>query len=60
MEDKNFDRIIKEIRLNRQMQKKRLYEQAARARRKASSTPKAEGPDLKSAQCQFESDLEDK
>lgn len=59
MEDKEFERILQEIRLNRQMQKKRLYEQVKRARTKASSTPKAEGPDLKSVQCQFESDLED-
>lgn len=31
--DKEFDRILKEIRLNRQMQRKRMYEQVARARR---------------------------
>ena len=29
--DKEYERIIKEIRLDRQMKKKRLYEQAKRA-----------------------------
>jgi hypothetical protein len=31
--EKDYDRIIKEIRLNRQMQRKRLYEQASRTRK---------------------------
>jgi hypothetical protein len=31
--DKEYERILKEIRLNRQMKRKRLFEQAARARR---------------------------
>ena len=33
---------------------------AARKKRRTSSSPMAEAADLKSAQCQFESDLEDK
>lgn len=60
MADKEFERILKEVRLQRQLQRKRLFEQAKKARKQASNTPTAEGPDLKSAQCQFESDLEDK
>lgn len=36
--DAEYERIIKEIRYNRQMQRKRMYEQVARAR-KAESSP---------------------
>lgn len=56
--DKDYDRIIKEIRLERLMRRKRLFEQAKRAR-VASGTPMAERADLKSAQCEFESRAED-
>ena len=54
------EQIIKAIRLERQMQRKRLYEQARRANKlKASGTPMAERADLKSVQCEFESRAED-
>ena len=59
MVDKEFERIIKEIRLDRQMKRKRLFEQAKRARVSASGTPMAERADLKSVQCEFESRAED-
>lgn len=39
-------------------QKRKFYE--AKKARETSSSPMAEAADLKSAQCQFESDLEDK
>ena len=59
MTDKEFERILKELRLVRIERQKRLYEQARRER-KASGTPKAERADLKSVQCEFESRAEDK
>ena len=59
MVDKEFERIIKEIRLDRQMKRKRLYEQVKRANAKSSGTPMAERADLKSVQCEFESRAED-
>ena len=34
MTDEEFQKILKQIRYNRQMQKKRLYDQARRAARK--------------------------
>ena len=60
MVDKEFERIIKSIRLQKHLQKKRLYEQAKRARKlESSGTPMAERADLKSVQCEFESRAED-
>ena len=59
LEDKEIEELIKTIRLQRQMQKKRLYEQAKRAHKKASGTPMAERADLNSVQCEFESRAED-
>lgn len=59
MVDKEFERIIKEIRLDKQMKRKRLYEQVKRANAKSSGTPMAERADLKSVQCEFESRAED-
>jgi hypothetical protein len=58
MKDEEFERILQEIRLNRQEQQKRLFYQAKRER-EASGTPKAERADLKSVQCEFESRAED-
>ena len=58
MTDAQFEKLLKEVRFNRQQQRKRLYEQAKRAR-KASGTPMAERADLKSVQCEFESRAED-
>ena len=57
--DEEYDRIIKAIRLDRQMKRKRLFEQAKRANTKSSGTPMAERADLKSVQCGFESHAED-
>ena len=37
MKDKENEAILKQIRYNRQMQKKRLYEQAKRARKQEQS-----------------------
>jgi hypothetical protein len=54
-----YERVAKAIRLQKLQQKKRLYEQARRARKKASGTPMAERADLKSVQCGFESHAED-
>ena len=54
-----YERIIKAIRLERQMQRKRMYEQVKRANAKSSGTPMAERADLKSVQCEFESRAED-
>jgi hypothetical protein len=34
MTNEEYEKLMKEIRFNRQMQKKRLYEQAKRAQRK--------------------------
>jgi hypothetical protein len=51
-------KFISEIKQRRIAEEKRKFYEAKRIR-EASSTPMAEGPDLKSAQCQFESDLED-
>jgi hypothetical protein len=34
MTNEEYEKLVKEIRLNRQMQKKRLYEQAKRAQKK--------------------------
>jgi len=59
MTDAQFEKLLKEVRFNRQQERKRLYEQAKRAR-KASGTPMAERADLKSVQCEFESRAEDK
>ena len=39
--DKDYERIIKEIRLDRQMKRKRLFQQAKRARIKSSGTQNA-------------------
>ena len=56
-----YERVLKEIRLERQMKRKRLYEAAIRSRKKETSgTPMAERADLKSVQCEFESRAEDK
>jgi hypothetical protein len=57
--DLEYDRILKAIRLDRQMKRKRLFEQAKRANAKSSGTPMAERADLKSVQCEFESRAED-
>ncbi len=51
-------KFISEIKQRRIAEEKRKFYEAKRIR-EASNTPMAEGPDLKSAQCQFESDLED-
>ncbi len=59
MADKEFEKLLQDIKFARQMQKKRLYEQAKRARKQASGTPMAERADLKSVQCGFESRAED-
>ena len=58
-ENEEYERIIKAIRLDRQMKRKRLYEQVKRANAKSSGTPMAERADLKSVQCEFESRAED-
>lgn len=58
MNDLELEQILKKVRYDRQAQRKRLYEQAKRAR-KASGTPMAERADLKSVQCEFESRAED-
>ena len=58
MVDKEFERILQEVRRNRQEQQKRLFYQAKRDR-EASGTPMAERADLKSVQCEFESRAED-
>ena len=58
MKDIEFENLLKEIRLGKIQERKRLYEQAKRAR-KASGTPMAERADLKSVQCEFESRAED-
>ena len=58
MIDAQFEKLLKEVRFNRQQQRKRLYEQAKRAQ-KTSGTPMAERADLKSVQCEFESRAED-
>ncbi len=58
--DKEIERVIKEVKYERQMKRKRMYDAAIRARRKeASGTPMAERADLKSVQCEFESRAED-
>lgn len=58
--DAEYERILKQIRLERQMKRKRMYEAAIRARKKETSgTPMAERADLKSVQCGFESRAED-
>lgn len=58
--DAEYERILKQIRLERQMKRKRMYEAAIRARKQeASGTPMAERADLKSVQCGFESRAED-
>jgi hypothetical protein len=56
--DKDIDRLITQAKQRKIAEEKRKFYQAKKER-EASSTPMAEGPDLKSAQCQFESDLED-
>ena len=56
--DKDIDRLIAQAKQRKIVEEKRKFYQAKKER-EASSTPMAEGPDLKSAQCQFESDLED-
>lgn len=58
MEPNEFKKAIQEIKQLRIAEEKRKFYQAKRARQ-ASNIPMAEEPDLKSAQCQFESDLED-
>lgn len=58
MKDAQLDKVMREIRLRKIQERKRLYEQAKRAR-KASGTPMAERADLKSVQCEFESRAED-
>ena len=57
--DLEYERILKAIRLDRQMKRKRMYEQVKRANKKSSGTPMAERADLKSVQCGFESHAED-
>ena len=52
-------RAISEAKQRRIAEEKRNFYEAKKAR-KTSSSPMAEPADLKSAQCQFESDLEDK
>lgn len=58
MEETELRKAIMKIKQRQISEEKRKFYQAKRIR-EASSTPMAEGPDLKSAQCQFESDLED-
>ena len=58
MNNKEIEILIRELKQKRIAEEKRKFYQAKKER-EASSTPMAEGPDLKSAQCQFESDLED-
>ena len=52
-------RAISEAKQRRIAEDKRKFYKAKKAR-ETSSSPMAEAADLKSAQCQFESDLEDK
>ena len=56
--DKDIDRLITQAKQRKIAEEKRKFYRAKKER-EASSTPMAEGPDSKSAQCQFESDLED-
>ena len=56
--DADVRKAIATIKQRKITEEKRKFYQAKKER-EASSTPMAEGPDLKSAQCQFESDLED-
>ena len=58
MEPTELRKAMQAIRQQRIADEKRKFYQAKRARQ-ASNIPMAEEPDLKSAQCQFESDLED-
>ena len=58
MEETELRKAIMKIKQRQISEEKRKFYQAKKER-EASSTPMAEGPDLKSAQCQFESDLED-
>lgn len=51
-------RAISEAKQRRITEEKRKFYQAKKER-ETSSSPMAEAADLKSAQCQFESDLED-
>jgi hypothetical protein len=59
MDATELRKAIREIKQRQISEEKRKFYQAKKER-EASSTPMAEGPDLKSAQCQFESDLEDR
>ena len=55
----DIDKVLQAIKRVKLEQKKRLYAQAKRARKKTSGTPMAERADLKSVQCGFESRAED-
>ena len=54
----DLKKAIRQIKENKIAEERRKFYEAKKAR-ETSSTPMAEGPDSKSAQCQFESDLED-
>ncbi len=58
MNNEELELTLKRVRFERQAARKRMYEQAKRAR-KASGTPMVERADLKSVQCEFESRAED-
>lgn len=58
MDETELRKTIMEMKQRQISEEKRKFYRAKKER-EASSTPMAEGPDLKSAQCQFESDLED-
>jgi hypothetical protein len=57
--EKEFKRLYMQARQEKITEEKRKFYQAKRER-ETSSSPMAEAADLKSAQCRFESDLEDK
>ena len=57
--DADVRKAIATIKQRRITEEKRKFYQAKRER-ETSSSPMAEAADLKSAQCRFESDLEDK
>ena len=58
LKEKEIQRLITQAKQRRITEEKRNFYQAKRER-ETSSSPMAEAADLKSAQCQFESDLED-
>lgn len=57
--EQELRKVAKEIKFAKIQERKRAFNKAKRERALASSTPMAEGADLKSVQCRFESDLED-